>query len=226
MRALLIKDLLVQKFNVILGGFYGLLLFAILGMVRDYEGAGFIYALSGIAVGWMIVLGSIGGDKGDTARFTLSLPVTRVQAVNGKFLLLLLATVYGTAAVAFFGYVLSIPAIGWVRFAITGVDLLRVAAGMLIPTFLLPFYFRFGHQMIRYFMVAAIGLGVLLQVVGMVVLAFRGNDQRSIAIFEWIMGVVRNGTPVRNNVILIAIGAGICAISYLVSLLIYTRRDL
>ena len=226
MKALLIKDLLVQKFNVILGGFYGLILFLILSMVRDYEGAGFIYALSGIAVGWMIVLGSIGGDKGDTARFTLSLPVTRVQAVNGKFLLLLLATAYGTAAVALSGFLLSLPAIGWIGASITGVDLLRITAGMLIPTFLLPFYFRFGHLMIRYFMLAALGLGVALQVVAMVVLTLRRDSQGSIAVFDWVMGVIRNGTPVRNNLILIGIGATICTVSYLVSLAIYSRRDL
>ena len=226
MKALLLKEILVQKPSVILGAFYSLIFFALLGLARDIENPAMIYALSGIGVGWMITLGSIGGDRGNTHRFTLSLPITRAQAVNGKFLLAVLSTVYGTACAAFFGGVLAIPAIGFVSRGINGLDLLRITAGMLILTGMLPFYFRFGHMMIRYFLFTLVGLGIVAQVAGMIALTLSSRGGRSISFFDWLFGLFRNSDPIHTNLVLVAIGAGICAIAYLASMLIYTRRDL
>ena len=226
MKALLIKEILVQKFNVILGAFYSLILFLLLGLARDIEDPGFIYALSGIAVGAMITLGSVGGDRGNTHRFTLSLPITRAQVVNGKFLLTFLSTAYGIACAAAIGGLLSIPAIGFVSRGVNGLDLLRVAAGMLLVTAMMPFYFRFGHMMIRYFLFALIGLGIILQVIGVVVLSLSRNRSGGIIFFDWLFGMFRDNDPIRTNLILVAVGAGVCLIAYLVSMLIYTRRDL
>jgi hypothetical protein len=226
MKALLIKDVLVQKPNMILGAVYSLLLFALLALARAIENPGFVYALTGIGVGGMITLGSLGGDKNDSVRFTLSLPVTRVQAVTGKYVLLLLATIYGTGFAALFGALLSLPGIDIVPMGIRGLDLLRIAVGMLIMTFTLPFYFRFGYLMIRYLIIGLLVLGVVLQVVAMLVITLSSGSSRRIVLFDWIMDLYKNGDPIRNNLILLGIGAAICVLSYVVSMIIYTRKDL
>jgi hypothetical protein len=93
---------------------------------------------------------------------------------------------------------------------------------MLVLSFLLPIYFKFGQLAVRYFLFAIMGLGVALQIV--LLLAFSlANDNRSIIdiIMNWFTRI-----PVLNrNLIIFAIGLIIFITSYIASLYIYSRKD-
>lgn len=224
--ALISKDLMIQKANVILGALYSLIFFGGLGLVRSAPEGGFTYVFSGIAVGYMLALGSFAADKNDTPRFVLSLPITRRQVVNGKFILLGLATIYGTLAAMIVGAVMAIPAIGAAERWINGLDLLRITAGMLLPTFLIPLYFRFGHLLIKYALFVVIGALVALQVAGMVVFTLTDASGGMFVVFDWIYNIVRRSDPLRLNLVLIAIGAVTAVASYIASRAIYAKRDI
>jgi hypothetical protein len=226
MKSLLMKDVLAQKPNLILGALYSLLFFVAFGLLDDGLRSGFVYVFSGVAVGYTILLGSFKLDVNDTPRFMFSLPISRATAVNEKFVLLALATLYGTICAALFGALFSIPAIGWANELIAGVDLLRIVAGMTILSFMIPLYFKVGHSIIRYVLIIGLVLLVAGQIGGMLLVTFRGGPGRSIPIldflFEWMTG---GGDAVRSAAIAAA-GLLIAAVSYLASSLIWRRKDI
>ncbi|TFH53564.1 MAG: ABC-2 transporter permease [Candidatus Zixiibacteriota bacterium] len=225
MEALLIRDLITQRFNILLGAFYSLIFIGAFGLVGDMPEGGFVYIVSGIAVGYMILLGSFGADKNETPRFMLSLPATRWQAVTEKFVLLFVATAFGTLCAAGLGALAgAFPGV-----ELMGIDpmhILRIVGGMLVLSFVIPFYFKFGHQMIRYLMFTLLGVGVVAQIVAMVLLSFLRERQGPVRLFGLIMDFVKSGGSLERNLWLVGIGAAVCLVSYLVSLRIYLRRDI
>lgn len=226
MKSLLIEDTLGQKPNLVLGGLYSLIFFIGLGLAGDGPAPTFVYVFSGVAVGATILLGSFGVDKNDTMRFFQSLPVTRADTVNAKFLLLLLGTAYGTAWAVIFGAMGTMPALGWSAGMISGLDLLRIASGMLILSFLIPLYFRVGHTIIRYTLIIGMVILVAGQVAGMLVLGLRGEAGGTIRLFDMIFEWLRSGDKLQRNLMIGAIGLGVAAVSYAASRLIWNRRDI
>jgi hypothetical protein len=225
MKALLLKDTLGQKPNLVLGALYSLIFFVAFSLVGDGPSPTFVYVVSGIAVGLTMLLGSFGLDKNNTLRFMLSLPVTRADAVNAKFLLLLLGTAYGTLCAVILGAIGSIPALGFAGGFISGLDVLRVVSGALILSFFIPLYFRFGYTIIRYALVIGMILLVAGQVAGMLVLTFRGESGGSIRVFDLFFEWLRTGDKLRRNLVILAIAAGVATVSYLLSRMVAGRRD-
>jgi hypothetical protein len=226
MKALLLKDTLGQKPNLVLGALYSLIFFVAFAFVSDEPSPSFVYVVTGVAVGMTILLGSFGLDKNDTMRFMMSLPITRAGAVNAKFLLLALGTAYGTLCAVIIGAVGTIPAFGYSPGIISGLDLLRITSGMLILSFFIPLYFRLGQAVVRYILIIGMGLLVIGQIVGMLVLTFRGQSGGTIALFDMIFTWLRSGEKVPRNLVIGAIGAGVAGVSYLASRLIWRRRDI
>lgn len=128
-------------------------------------------------------------------------------------------------ALALFGLLFGIDAIGWSSRPIGGLDLLRVAAGMLLLSVLIPLYLRFGAATVRIVLVGGMVLLVIGQIIGMVVLALSG-DGGQIVLFDIIFAWLQNGDPIRRNSVLVAIGALLCTLSYLFARVVYERKDL
>lgn len=224
MKALLLKDLIAQRWNILFGALYSLIFILAFSLVGEAPQGGFIYIVSGVVVGYMVLLGSFSADKNDTPRFLLSLPATRGDAVNEKFLLLFLATTFGTICAVAIGAVAAI--ISSDVATVEPMYLLRIAGGMLAISFVIPFYFRFGHQMIRYLIFALMGVGVIAQIVAMLLLTFARERGGPVALFDAIMRFVRSGANLERNLWFVGIGAVICLASYLASRLIYLRREI
>ena len=226
MKALLLKDTLAQKPNLVLGALYSLIFFVTFGLLEDAPSSSFVYVITGVVVGASTLLGSFKLDVNNTPRFMFSLPISRGTAVREKFVLLALGTIYGTLWAALFGVVFMIPAIGWSSGIITGLDLLRIASGMMIVSFLIPFYFRVGYTIIKYVLI--IGLAVLVagQVVGMLVLSPLRGQSRSIPLFDMIFGWIRGGGDLSRNLVIAAIGLGVALLSYAASQLIWRRKEI
>lgn len=222
MSVLLLKDFLCQKRWIILYGVYSIIFFVMFGFWDDTPDISFILVLSSVAIGFMILVGSFKSDKNETPRFMLSLPITRKEAVNEKFLLMLLGTVYGFITTFIISLIFKIPAIGFTEGNVDPIDFLRIVSGMLVLSFLLPIYFKFGQLAVRYFLFGIMGLGVALQI-GLLLVFSLANDNRSIIdiIMTWFTRL-----PVLNrNLIIFAIGLVIFIASYIASLRIYSKKD-
>ena len=226
MKALLLKDTLAQKPNLVIGALYSLIFFVAFGLLDDAPSSSFAYVISGVAVGYTTLLGSFKLDANDTPRFMFSLPISRGTAVNEKFVLLALGTIYGTLWAVVFGTVFAIPAIGWSSGMITGLDLLRIAAGMMLLSFLIPLYFRVGHTIIRYILIISMGLLVAAQVAGMLLFSLRSGPGRSVGFFDLIFGWIQGGGDLSRNLVIAGIGLGIALLSYAASQLIWRRREI
>ncbi len=222
MRVLLLKDFLCQKRWILLYGVYSLIFFLLFGFWDDAPDISFIMVLSSIAIGFMVLVGSFKSDKNETPRFMLSLPITRFEAVNEKFLLMLLGTIYGFITTFILSLIFKIPAIGFTEGTIDPLDFLRIVSGMLVLSFLLPIYFKFGQLAIRYFLFGIMGLGVALQVVLLITFSLAKSNRSMIdIIMSWFTRL-----PVLNrNLIIFAKGLAIFITSYTASLFIYSRKD-
>ena len=221
MKALWMRDLISQRWVIAVGGVYCLVFFALFAGT-DVEPGSIVYVVSGLGVGLMVTFGSFKADKDNTPVFMASLPITRWSAVNEKYLLLVGSTAYGVASAAFFGFILR--SAGATSTWITGLDLVRITAGMGILMATLPFYLRFGHKAVQILVVTLLGVGVALQVGLMVLAAVSSASFGSVidSILAWY-----GRTPIiRRNIYWLAGGVGVAAISFVVSHLVYGRRDI
>jgi len=226
MKALLLKDTLAQKPNLLLGALYSLIFFVAFGLVNDAPNSSFIYVISGIAGGLMMLLGSFKLDVNDTPRFMFSLPISRATAVNEKFVLLAFGTIYGTLWAILFGTVLAIPAIGWSSGTITGLDLLRIASGMMMLSFFIPLYCKVGHTIIRYTLIIGMVVLVAGQVVAMLFLSLRTGPGRSSPFLDAVFGWVNGGGNLPRNLVIAGVGLVVALLSYAASQLIWRRREI
>ncbi|NQT58297.1 MAG: ABC-2 transporter permease [Bacteroidetes bacterium] len=222
MKVLLLKDFLCQKRWIVLYGVYSLIFFLMFGLWEDTPDISFILVLSSIAIGFMVLVGSFKSDKNETPRFMLSLPVTRTEAVHEKFLLMLLGTAYGFAATFIISLIFRIPAIGLTEGTVDPIDFLRITSGMLVLSFLLPIYFKFGQLAVRYFLFAIMGLGVALQAVLLIAISVVKSDRN---IIDFVLSWFTRLPVLNRNLVIFAIGLAIFIASYIASLLIYSRKD-
>jgi len=220
MKALFVRDLLTQRWIILLAAVYSLFFFGLFGLTD--EGAGsMVYVIAAIASGFMITLGSFKADRGSTLTFMLSLPQTRRDAVNEKFLLLVVSTVFGLACAGIFGLVLSPTRL--VSSWITPLDLVRIAAGTGIFSVAIPVYLRLGHRAIRVIMIGVLAVGILLQLVLGLLLALSPGSFSSVidTVIEWY-----TATPlVERNLCWLGAGVVLGGAAYGVSLWFYPRRD-
>jgi hypothetical protein len=128
MRVLLLKDFLCQKRWIFFYGVYSLIFFLLFGFWDDTPDISFIMVLSSVAIGFMVLVGSFKSDKNETPRFMLSLPITRTEAVNEKFLLMLLGTIYGFITTFIISLIFKIPAIGFTEGTVDPLDFLRIVS--------------------------------------------------------------------------------------------------
>jgi hypothetical protein len=221
MKALWIRDLISQRFVIALTAVYSLFFFGLFAGV-DAQPGSLVYVVSGIAGGLMITFGSFKADRDRTPVFMLSLPVTRGDAVNEKYLLLLASTAFGLVCAALFGLVLRV--VGWTETWITGLDIVRVLSGMGILMITLPFYLRFGHKAVQILMVSALGLGVALQV-GLLVLATVSSSSFS-QVVDAVLAWYGRTPIIRRNVLWLITGSAVGAISFVASHLVYRRHEI
>ncbi len=223
MRVLLLKDFLCQKRWIFVYGVYSLVFFLMFGLWEDTPDISFILVLSSIVIGFMVLVGSFKSDKNETPRFLLSLPITRKELVHEKFLLMLLGTAYGFITTYIISLIFSIPTIGFVNGTVDPLDFLRIVSGMLVLSFLLPIYFKFGQLAVRYFLFGVMGLGIALQAVFLIALSVARNNRSMIdIIMSWFTRL-----PVLNrNLIIFAIGLVIFIVSYIASISIYSKKDI
>ncbi len=226
MKALLLKDILAQKPNLVLGALYSLIFFVAFRLIGDSPGSSFVYVFSGVAIGYSLLLGSFKLDTNDTPRFMFSLPISRGTAVSEKFVLLALGTIYGTVWATIFGMFFAIPAIGWSSGPIAGLDLLRIASGMMLVSFLIPLYFKVGYTITRYMLIIGMAVLVAGQVAGMFVLNITRGANRSVLLFDAIIGWMKGGGDLSRNLVIVGIGLGIALLSYAASQLIWRRKEI
>ena len=226
MKALLLRDLITQRWNILFGAFYSLFFIFAFNLVRDSPFRGFTYVVSGVVVAYMILAGSFGADKNNTQIFMLSLPTTRLQAVNEKFFLLLGSAAFGTLCAALLNTLAAalIPTLLFVP--IGPMHLLRVLGGTLAMSFILPFYFRFGHLMIKYVLYTLIGVGIVAQIIGVVVLSLRGESGGLRVSLDAIIGFFEASGELRRNLGFVCVAGVIGLVSYGSSVALYLRRDM
>lgn len=76
----------------------------------------------------------------------------------------MLGSAYGFLATYLISFIFHIPGVAFAVGTVSFLDILRILSGILILTFMLPIYFRFGELAVRYFIIALMALGVLLQI--------------------------------------------------------------
>jgi len=220
MKTLLVKDLLTQRWTVVLAGVYSLFFFGLFAAVREPAGS-LVYVASGLASGLIITFGSFKADRNGTMVMMLSLPSTKRDVVNEKFALLGLTCAYGLTFAGLFGVALRL--LGLETTWITPLDPVRVIAGAGLLSGAIPVYLRFGHRAAKALLVVALALGVAAQI-GLAI-AFSivpGSIGTMIdAVLAWY---VRTPIVARNLYWLIA-GVAVLAVSYLGSMIFYPRRD-
>lgn len=224
MKALFVKDVISQRWLLLFGGFYSSVFFLGLALVDEPAAGGFVYAISGIVVGFMVLGGTFRLDKGATPLFLLSLPVSRSAMVNEKFLLLFSASLYGLVCAALFGAVAALDRFAVVSRGVHPLDVLRVVSGMLLLTPVIPAFLRFGHKTIQAMLIGLMLLGVVAQIVAMGILALTPATFSDVVdrVISWY-----TATPIlRRNLYWLGAGAGVAALSYLASRRLYNRVDL
>lgn len=224
MKALFLKDILHQKWVIVFGGFYSLFFFLLFALAGDSLSVSFIYPLVAVAVGYMILLGSFKADKNDTPVFMLSLPISKRDWVNGKFLLLLAAVIYGMVTTAILGALALLPFLHMADRWIVPIDLVRIFIGMGLFSGILPFYFAFGQKAVRYAVVALVALGVVIQLALLVSLSVAGQETGHLIdlVIAWFTSI----PMMKRNLAFALVATIILAGSYLFSIWYFPRKDL
>lgn len=220
MKALFVRDMVTQRWVILLASVYSLFFFGIFAVAGESFGST-VYVISAVISGMIISLGSFKADKNNTLVLMLSLPETKTDVVNEKFLLLGVSTAFGLVAAGFFGLLLRSAGVSgtW----ITPLDFMRAVAGAGLLSAMIPVYLRFGEKAVRVVMVAILVVGVLLQLVLALVLALSPSSFTDVIdrAVEWY-----TRTPVlRRNLWWLAAGVGTLAVSYTISAWFYPRRD-
>jgi hypothetical protein len=221
MKALWIRDLISQRYIIALCTVYSLLFFGLFTTVEASPGS-LVYVVSGIASGLMITFGSFKADRNHTPVFMASLPLTRRDVVNQKYLLLISATAYGLLCATLFGGLFRL--IGLTDQWVTGFDALRVLSGMGIVMVILPFYLRFGHKAVQIMMFTALALGVLAQVGLVVTTAI--SSKSIVSIIDSVLSWYGRTPLLQRNLIWLMIGASFAGASFVTSHIVYRRREI
>ena len=224
MKTLLLKDLIYQRKWFIAYALYGSLFYLLFVITRESYDLSFVLVLSSLAIGFMILIGSFKADRGETPLFLQSLPISRSSFVHEKFLLLALGTLFGAICTILLGWVFTLPLFGLSLGTLGLIDSVRILTGMMLLSPLLAFYFAFGHLATRYFLFAFMGIGVAVQVVFVIIIGTStpGRPNPIDMIIEWYTSIPR----FTRNMTLFVMALAVFSVSYLVSLMIYRRKDL
>jgi ABC-type transport system involved in multi-copper enzyme maturation permease subunit len=227
MNALLLKDLRIQMPTIVFSLVYPVLLIGMFSLIADDgQSARYLFLLCSVIMPYMIVLGSFKEYKNGSERLIMTLPVTRADVANGKFLLLALAAAISTAVAALsMGLFSLFGRWGLIsgNFSVRLRDLMPVASGVLTFSFLIPLYIRFGFRAMRMALVGVMVLGVILQLV-LVITAALGDR----SVFALIDALVRWHASVgflRWNLGLAGIALGIFTLSFALTHRIMARKD-
>ncbi|MCK5154921.1 MAG: ABC-2 transporter permease [Spirochaetales bacterium] len=123
-----------------------------------------------------------------------------------------------------YSLIFKIPVIGFTEGTVDPIDFLRIVSGMLILSFLLPIYFKFGQLAVRYFLFTIMGLGVVLQVVLLIMISVVSDKGGSV--INLIMTCFTQFTVINRNLTLFGISLVIFIASYIASLTIYSRKNI
>lgn len=220
MKALLMRDVLTQRWTIVLASVYSLFFFGMFVVIEEPAGS-LAYVVSGIAGGVMVTLGSFKADRNSTLVLMLSLPVTKREAVHEKFLLLFASAAFGFAAAIAMGAVVA--ATGQAVMPPTGIDAMRVAAGTCLLSALIPIYLRFGHKAVQVMVVGLLGLGIALQLTLGILVAVSPRSLTDVvdAVIAWYTRM----PVVSRNLLWLGSGVFIAAVAYAISLWFFPRRD-
>ena len=224
MRALMLKEFICQRRWYIAYGLYSIPFYLIALLTREALDISFVVVISSLGIGFMILIGSFKSDRGETHLFLLSLPITRSEIVQSKFLLLILGTLFGLVTSILFGLLFTSPLIGLSLGTVDMIDIIRILTGMMILSPILPFYFAFGHLATRYFLFAFIGIGVALQVFFIIILGISAAGEPNIIdlLIDWFTAIPR----LTRNLALFTAALTLFTGTYTASLGIFRRRDL
>jgi ABC-type transport system involved in multi-copper enzyme maturation permease subunit len=224
MKALILKDIRIQIPTVVFAATYPFFLLGLLAVIGGAPfGARMILILSSVVMPYMVVMGSFKELRNKTENFILSLPILRKDIANGKFLLLGISTIIAAGicflAIGIYAGLAGLPVGNMVGFR----DLLPIASVVMVLSFLVPLYFRFGFNAMRMALVSVMILGVLLQL-ALVVTSELGNR----SVFQIIDEIIRWRGEIgfiRWNLSIFVVGVIIFLVSFLASHRILACKD-
>jgi hypothetical protein len=220
MKALFARDIVTQRWVIALAAVYSVIFFGMFGLIGEEAGS-MVYVLSALASGLMVTFGSFKADRNNTLLLMLSLPSTKHDVVHEKYLLIVATAVFGLVCAIVMGLLMRL--IGARVLAVSGMDVVRVAAGTGLLAGMIPVYLRFGHKAVRAIMVGLLTVGVALQVALALVVAISPGSFTDVidAVLAWY----RSMPVARRNLWWSVAGATVFAGTYVLSLWFYPRRD-
>lgn len=146
------KDILNQKKTVIFAGAYSLL-FLIIFTISSIEQTSFISIVktaSPIMTMYMLLLGTFKDEKNHFDGYIAALPVSRKEIVFSKFAGAGLFLLYGMAMTSLVLWLYGLlPMALPFQFYSAG-EFIGLISGMAVLMILLPFFFKYGYDVIRY----------------------------------------------------------------------------
>lgn len=227
MWSIIYKDFAFQKkAMIIFAGLYSLFFFSMFFIFEDESRnvSRMAFVVSPAVVVAMLMMSSFNSDKNKSELFLLSLPVSRDDAVIAKFVSAGLYALYGIVTTTIIGLLFTIftqVPYGLIRPA----EILSVAGITAFMTLVLPFYFRFGHQVLR--TIVMIGL-VLLLVANVLIFLLLQSAQTRGGGFNFVREVIlffEKMTPCERGGFFFVIGFAVLALSLPLSLRFYRRRE-
>lgn len=220
MKALLVRDIITQRWIIALAMVYSVFFYGMFGIIGEEAGT-VVYVLGALGGGMMITFGSFKADRNNTVLLMLSLPATKRDVVNEKYLLIVASTAFGLTCTLLVGLVMRIAGARVVP--MSGLDLVRICAGVGLLAGMIPIYLRFGHKAVRALMIGLLAVGLALQVALALILAI--SPASFTDVIDAVLAWYRTMPVGRRNLWWSAAGAAVFAATYSLSIWFYPRRD-
>lgn len=216
MKGLLIKDYYMARKYTLFMAALGVL-YSVLGTLEGSEGSGFLALFVFLYMGILSCTVLNLEEKSHWEQYCVMLPCTRVEMVAEKYILALIGVGIGcllyvavnAALIATGMSILSWDYV-WIMTAI------GAGMGILLPSISLPWMFRFGGAKGRIFMI--ITIGVIAAALGILTGASGSGEESGLAIIA--------GLGSRFTVVFALAALGITAVSFLISVGLYRKREL
>ncbi|WPC43167.1 ABC-2 transporter permease [Clostridium sp. JS66] len=148
---LILKDVLIQKKYLLIS-----VLYALFFVFCFQSNASMIFAMIPYMIPYMLILGACGFDDKNKSEIMLnSLPIDRTTLVIAKYLSSLFFIFIGILVSFVFTTLLNFLGFVHMNRLMNLEDILSITIGVLIICCVyFPFYFKFGYQKSRYFLIA------------------------------------------------------------------------
>lgn len=219
---LFVKDFYLIRKHLWIGFFYSFLLFFMFSP-QAFEIQGMVYTMGITMIGYtMIMYTTAYDDKNNSEVLLNSLPISRAKIILARYLSILIFIIIGTINMFLAGLILKSIRIIDVSRMMKLQDFIGAVVGLSILSFLyLPTYFKFGYVKAKMFnlLLFAIGFG------GPVIMRnFFAGAQKPLWIDKAVEFFTTQSSFTISLFLLVIVGV-IGAISYGVSLMVYSRRE-